>query len=107
MPEASDLGGGWVTAIKVRTRFGDELLTRARVARNWIGTLGVEPMCIMAEVDADCGLTVVIQPDDPGPGVNWLPALADDGFYLTLRLYQPHRTHLEGAFVYPRVERLA
>jgi len=167
VPEASDLGGGWVTATTVRTSFGDDFLTRARVARNWIGTLGVEEaMYIMAEVDAagealtgarryrlrfppgggpqvdafwsitlyrrsDCllvanpigrhsigdrtagllrdadgGLTVVIQADDPGPGINWLPAPANDGFYLTLRLYQPHRSHLDGAFRYPPVERL-
>lgn len=53
VPEASDLGGGWVTAITVCTSFGDDFLTRARVARNWIGTLGVEEaMYIMAEVDA-------------------------------------------------------
>lgn len=168
VPEASALGGGWVTAVTVQTSFGDDFLTRARVARNWIGTLGVEEaMYIMAEVDADgqaltgarryrlrfppgggpqvdafwsitlyrrrdCllvanpigrhsigdrtagllrdadgGLTVVIQSDDPGRGVNWLPAPADDGFYLTLRLYQPHRTHLDGTFRYPPVERLA
>jgi hypothetical protein len=49
----SELGGGWTTAVSVRTSFGDDLLTRARVARNWIGTLGVdEAMYIMAEVDA-------------------------------------------------------
>lgn len=162
------LSGGWVTATTVRTDFGDDFLTRARVARNWIGTLGVEEaMYLMAEVDAagealtgarryrlrfppgggpqvdafwsitlyrrrDCllvanpigrhsigdrtagllrdadgGLTVVIQPDDPGPGINWLPAPADDGFYLTLRLYQPRRAHLDGSFRYPPVERLA
>ncbi|MCW5694276.1 MAG: acetate--CoA ligase family protein [Pseudolabrys sp.] len=167
VPDASALGGGWVTAVTVQTSFGDDFLTRARVARNWIGTLGVEEaMYIMAEVDADgealtgarryrlrfppgggpqvdafwsitlyrrsdCllvanpigrhsigdrtaglsrdadgGLTIVIQPADPGPGVNWLPA-PDDGFYLTLRLYQPHRTHLGGTFRYPPVERLA
>lgn len=167
VPEASDLGGGWVTATTVRTSFGDDFLTRARVARNWIGTLGVdEAMYIMAEVDAagealtgarryrlrfppggepqvnafwsitlyrrsDCllvanpiqrhsigdrtaglsrdadgGLTIVIQPDDRGPGANWLPAPADGGFYLTLRLYQPQHAHVEGVFRYPPVERL-
>lgn len=49
----AELGGGWTTAVRVREDFGDDFLTRARVARNWIGTLGVEEaMYIMAEVDA-------------------------------------------------------
>lgn len=164
----SELGGGWTTAVSVRTSFGDDLLTRARVARNWIGTLGIdEAMYIMAEVDAegvtltgaqryvlrfapggapdvgafwsitlygrrDCllvanpigrhsigdrtrglrrdadgGLSISIQADDPGPGKNWLPAPPDEGFYLVLRLYQPGRAHLEGTFDYPPVTRAA
>src|SRR5690606_12235718 len=49
----SALGGGWTTAIRIRTGFNDDIVTRARVARNWIGTLGIdEAMYIMAEVDA-------------------------------------------------------
>src|SRR5690606_28541218 len=49
----SELGGGWTTAVNVRTHFGRDFLTRARVARNWIGTLGIEEaMYVMAEVDA-------------------------------------------------------
>nr|WP_242697424.1 DUF1254 domain-containing protein [Bordetella petrii] len=52
--QPSELGGGWTTAVAVRTSFGSDFLTRARVARNWIGTLGIdEAMYIMAEVDAD------------------------------------------------------
>ena len=163
----SELGGGWTTAVSVRTSFGDDLLTRARVARNWIGTLGIdEAMYIMAEVDAegepltgarryvlrfppgatpqvgafwsitlyrrsncllvanpigrhsigdrtrglqhdaDGGLSISIQADDPGTDKNWLPAPAGEGFYLTLRLYQPQRTHLDGTFDYPPVRRV-
>lgn len=163
----SELGGGWTTAVHVRTHFGEDFATRARVARNWIGTLGIEEaMYVMAEVDAqgrvlegthrytlrfpgtgmpevdtfwsvtlyrreDCllarnpinrhsigdrtrgllrdadgGLTLAIQADDPGPGKNWLPAPAGEGFYLTLRLYQPRRPHLEGTFSYPPVQRV-
>ncbi|MBV6307045.1 acetate--CoA ligase family protein [Candidimonas humi] len=163
---SSELGGGWTTAVSVRDSFGDDLLTRARVARNWIGTLGIdEAMYIMAEVDADgaalsgarryvlrfppggepdvgafwsitlyrrrdCllvdnpigrhsigdrtrgllrdadgGLSISIQADDPGPGKNWLPAPPEEGFYLTLRLYQPGRAHLQGTFGYPPVKR--
>lgn len=162
----SELGGGWTTAVAVRTNFGDDILTRARVARNWIGTLGIEEaMYIMAEVDADgqaltgarryvlrfapqaelqvgafwsitlyrrsdCllvanpigrhsigdrtrglrrdadgGLSIHIQADDPGPDKNWLPAPAGAGFYLTLRLYQPGDAHLQGTFEYPPVRR--
>lgn len=163
----AELGGGWTTGVSVRTHFGDDFLTRARVARNWIGTLGVEEaMYIMAEVDAagaelhgahryqlrfapdaqlqvgafwsvtlygrkDCllvpnaigrhsigdrtrglrfdadgGLSLAIQADDPGAGFNWLPAPAGEAFYLVLRLYQPGAAHLEGRFPYPPVRRV-
>jgi len=163
----SVLGGGWTTAIKIRTGFNDDIVTRARVARNWIGTLGIdEAMYIMAEVDAkdepltgkrryvlrfapgegpkvdafwsitlyrrsDCllvanslnrhsigdrthglhydadgGLSIVIQADNPGSDYNWLPAPAGDKFYLTLRLYQPQKPHLEETFTYPAIVRL-
>ena len=165
--QPSELGGGWTTAVAVRTSFGADFLTRARVARNWIGTLGIdEAMYIMAEVDAqgepltgarryvlrfppqggprvgafwsitlyrrsDCllaanpirrhsigdrtpglqydadgGLSISIQADDPGAAKNWLPAPAGEGFYLTLRLYQPEPDHLEGRFDYPPVRRV-
>lgn len=166
--QASELGGGWTTAVSVRRSFGDDFTTRARVARNWIGTLGIEEaMYIMAEVDdsgsalsgahryvlrfppgglpkvgsfwsitlyrrsdcllvanpigrhsigdrtpglrpdADGGLAIHIQADDPGPGKNWLPAPAGEGFYLTLRLYQPDQAHLDATFEYPPVRRIA
>lgn len=165
--EDAELGGGWTTAVSVRTHFGDDFLTRARVARNWIGTLGIEEaMYIMAEVDADgqvldgasryvlrfapdaqlqvgafwsvtlygrkdCllvpnpiarhsigdrtrglvpdadgGLSLAIQADDPGPGLNWLPAPPGEPFYLVLRLYQPAPVHLESRFAYPPVRRI-
>lgn len=163
----AELGGGWTTAVSVRTHFGRDFATRARVARNWIGTLGIEEaMYIMAEVDAagaeldgsfryllrfpagaplqvdafwsitlyqrkDCllaanplgrhsigdrtrglrldadgGLDIAIQADDPGEGRNWLPAPAGEAFYLVLRLYQPRSAHLEGRFNYPPVQRV-
>lgn len=165
--QPSALGGGWTTALSVRTSFGDDVATRARVARNWIGTLGIdEAMYVMAEVDAqgepltganryvlrfapdaqphvdafwsitlyrrsDCllaanpigrhsigdrtqglhrdadgGLSIAIQAEDPGLGKNWLPSPAGAGFYLTLRLYQPRQPHLAGTFPYPAVQRL-
>jgi acyl-CoA synthetase (NDP forming) len=159
--------GGWTPAVSVRTDFGDDFFTRARVARNWIGTLGIEEaMYIMAEVDADgevldgahryvlrfaadaqlqvdafwsvtlyqredCllapnpinrhsigdrtrglvrdadgGMTLCIQADDPGEGRNWLPSPAGKGFYLTLRLYQPRPVHLDRRFAYPPVTKV-
>jgi hypothetical protein len=164
--QPSELGGGWTTAVSVRDSFGSDFTTRARVARNWIGTLGIEEaMYIMAEVDeqgaaltgahryvlrfppgclpevasfwsitlyrrSDCllvanpigrhsigdrtrglrldddgGLRIFIQADDPGASRNWLPSPAAEGFYLTLRLYTPSRSHLEGTFDYPPVRR--
>lgn len=166
-PKPSSVGGGWYVAVMVRTDFGTDYLTRARVARNWIGTLGIEEaMYLMAEVDAggdaldgshryqlrfapeqepqvdsfwsitlygsverllvanpigrhsigdrtrgirrdaDGGLTLRIQADDPGPGANWLPAPRGEPFYLTLRLYQPRSAHLDGTYRYSPVERI-
>lgn len=164
----AQLGGGWTIAVRVRTDFGTDFETRARVARNWIGTLGIEEaMYVMAEVDAegatldgahdyvlrlppqaeldvgsfwsltlydrrhcllvanaigrhsigdrtrglvrdaDGALSIHVRPRDPGPGRNWLPSPAGEGFYLVLRLYQPGPSHLEGRFAYPPVRRVA
>ncbi len=47
------LGGGWSLQLEVRTHWGEDVLTRARVARNFIGALGIdEAMYPTAEVDA-------------------------------------------------------
>ena len=49
----SAVGGGWSVPVTVRTDYGDDYLSRAGVARNFIGALGVEEaMYVMAEVDA-------------------------------------------------------
>ncbi|RTD84294.1 DUF1254 domain-containing protein [Variovorax atrisoli] len=162
-----DLGGGWAIPVMVRTHWGDDHLTRARIARNFIGALGVEEaMYPTAEVDtdgdvlhggrryelrfapgrgpqvdafwsltmyrrSDClfvanpidhysigdrtpglrhepdgGLAIRLQADDPGPGVNWLPAPAGEPFYVVLRLYQPGADHLALRFDYPPIRAL-
>lgn len=47
-----DLGGGWAIPVMVRTHWGDDYVTRARIARNFIGALGIdEAMYPTAEVD--------------------------------------------------------
>lgn len=47
------LGGGWSLQLEVRTHWGEDVLTRARVARNFIGALGIdEAMYPTAEVDS-------------------------------------------------------
>lgn len=52
--QPSELGGGWSLPVLVRTNYGEDFLTRARVARNMIGALGIEEaMYVVAEVDAD------------------------------------------------------
>lgn len=159
-----DLGGGWAIPVMVKTHWGDDYLTRARIARNFIGALGVEEaMYPTAEVDArgepldgskryelrfapgkglkvgafwsltmyrrsDClfvanpierysigdrtpgllhdadgGLAIRLQADDPGSEANWLPAPRGEPFYVVLRLYQPHADHLELRFDYPPI----
>jgi hypothetical protein len=161
------LGGGWAIPITVRTNWGQDFMTRARVARNLIGALGMdEAMYPLAEVDADAeplsgehayelrfapgaapqvdafwsltmyrrsdcllvanaidrhsigdrtrglrwdpdgGLAIRIQATDPADDSNWLPAPADDLFYVVLRLYQPRSTHLECRYDYPPIGRL-
>jgi len=48
------LGGGWAIPVLVRTHWGDDLHSRARIARNFIGALGMdEAMYPTAEVDVD------------------------------------------------------
>ena len=161
------LGGGWALPVAVRTHWGSDLVTRARVARNLIGALGIEEaMYPTAEVDAegrplhgahayelrfapgggprvgafwsltmyrrsDClfvanpidrysigdrtpglrtepdgSLSIRLQAQDPGRGFNWLPAPADEPFYVVLRLYQPHDDHLAFRYRYPPLRRL-
>jgi hypothetical protein len=52
------LGNGWALPVAVRTSWGADVLTRARVARNLIGALGIEEaMYPTAEVD-DGGRTL-------------------------------------------------
>ena len=162
-----DLGGGWAIPVMVKNNWGDDYLTRARIARNFIGALGIEEaMYPTAEVDArgvplngsqryelrfapgkglkvdafwsltmyrrrDClfvanaidrysigdrtpglhhdadgGLAIRLQAEDPGPGVNWLPAPRGESFYVVLRLYQPHADHLALKFDYPPIQPL-
>jgi hypothetical protein len=51
------LGGGWALPVSVRTHWGADVEMRARVARNFIGALGIEEaMYPTAEVDADGAL---------------------------------------------------
>ncbi|MBS0427883.1 MAG: DUF1254 domain-containing protein [Proteobacteria bacterium] len=159
-----DLGGGWAIPVMVHTHWGDDHLTRARIARNFIGALGVdEAMYPTAEVDvegrplhgaqryelrfaaghgprvdafwsltmyrrsdclfvanpidrysigdrtpglrteADGSLVIRLQAEDPGAGVNWLPAPPGELFYVVLRLYQPRAEHLALRFDYPPI----
>jgi hypothetical protein len=165
--QPQQLGQGWALPVAVRTHWGGDVLTRARVARNLIGALGIEEaMYPTAEVDgegraldgrhayelrfppgggprvgafwsltmyrrrdclfvanpiarysigdrttglrheADGSLVLRMQADDPGPGHNWLPAPADDLFYVVLRLYQPQAEHLDLSYPYPPLTRL-
>jgi len=51
-PQPSALGGGWFLPVEVHESFGNDYFTRAQIARNYIGALGVEEaMYLMADCD--------------------------------------------------------
>jgi hypothetical protein len=53
-PIASDLQGGWQSAVRIKDSFGQDWLTRARVARSYIGILGIqEVLYLMAFRSSD------------------------------------------------------
>jgi hypothetical protein len=54
---------------------------------------------------ADGSLTIALQHDDPGPGVNWLPVPAGR-FMLVMRLYEPRNAALANDYLLPRIEKL-
>ncbi|MGB6446207.1 MAG: DUF1214 domain-containing protein [Xanthobacteraceae bacterium] len=55
--------------------------------------------------NADGSLDVAIQKDKPADTSNWLPAPAGD-FNLTMRLYGPETSVLDGSHRLPAVKRL-
>ena len=59
------------------------------------------------KTDADGGLTLHIQNQNPGPDreSNWLPAPAGP-FFLAMRLYWPKPEALEGKWKAPPLERV-
>lgn len=58
--------------------------------------------------DDDGGLTLLLQPQDPGDAANgnWLPTSATQPWFLILRLYRPGPYVLEGAWRCPAVTRV-
>jgi hypothetical protein len=56
------------------------------------------------QLDADGGLTLVMQTTTPGEQSNWLPAPASGAYTLVLRLYGPERQVLEQRWQMPAVE---
>lgn len=54
--------------------------------------------------EADGSLTILIQKDKPADTANWLPAPEGD-FNLTMRLYGPQTSVLDGSYRLPAVER--
>lgn len=52
-PQPSALGGGWFLPVEVNASYGIDYFSRAQVARNYIGALGIEEaMYIMADRDS-------------------------------------------------------
>lgn len=66
------------------------------------------PMLPDLAMDADGGLTLVVQHDSPGVGqeANWLPAPAGP-FQMAMRLYWPKDVALDGTWKAPPVERVS
>ena len=56
------------------------------------------------QVDAEGGLTLVMQPTAPGEQSNWLPTPASGAFTLVLRLYGPEQQVIEQRWQMPGVE---
>lgn len=58
-------------------------------------------------LDADGGLTILIQHDSPGKDkeVNWLPAPAEP-FFIIMRLYQPEKRIYRGEDILPPVRKV-
>ncbi len=54
----------------------------------------------------DGSLTIRLQHEDPGPGVNWLPT-PEGNFSAIMRLYEPSAEALDGDYRLPRIEKLA
>jgi hypothetical protein len=55
--------------------------------------------------DADGSLTILIQKDRPADTSNWLPAPTGP-FNLTMRLYGPANSILQGSYRLPAVKRM-
>lgn len=56
------------------------------------------------QVDAEGGLTLVMQPTAPGEQSNWLPTPASGAFTLVLRLYGPEQQVVEQRWQMPGIE---
>jgi hypothetical protein len=53
----------------------------------------------------DGSLTILLQHQDPGPGVNWMPVPAGY-FSVVMRLYEPEAAALDNSYLLPRIEEL-
>ena len=71
------------------------------IRRYGIGTMGER-----LQVDSDGSVTVHIRHDAPAAGelANWLPA-PEGGFFLALRMYQPHERMARGQYIVPPLRR--
>ena len=56
--------------------------------------------------NADGSLTLILSPQDPGGGANWLPTPKAARFTLVFRAYRPDAPILSGSWRLPAVERL-
>jgi hypothetical protein len=72
---------------------------------NPAGRYGIGNMAEHLQPDADGGLTIRIQHDEPDEdgAANWLPC-PGDGFFMVLRMYQPERRMYDGDYTVPPLE---
>lgn len=71
------------------------------IARYSVGTKNKD-----LKLDADGGLTILVQADPPADRSNWLPAPRDGDFSLYVRAYWPKAAVLDGSWRPPPVQRL-
>lgn len=78
------------------------------LAANPIDRYAINQFTKGLKYNADGSLDIYVQSDEPaGHASNWLPAPASGGFDITLRIYGPKPSALNGTYAYPTLTKVA